>query len=137
MPEVKGFKYAYSVGQINDLLDKIKETGRPDKLTLTYVQNTWLLKNAQYTAVIDILKDMGFLAPDGIPTDMYAQFQNPEHSGQLLAQGVKKLIHLSLKLIQRRRKCRKKSLRVLSRNIQEPIKAWSRKSTVQSSVYAH
>ena len=90
MPEVKGFKYAYSVGQINDLLDKIKETGRPDKLTLTYVQNTWLLKNAQYTAVIDILKDMGFLAPDGIPTDMYAQFQNPEHSGQLLAQGVKK-----------------------------------------------
>ena len=90
MPEVQGFKYAYSVGQINDLLDKIKETGRPDKLTLTYVQNTWLLKNAQYTAVIDILKDMGFLAPDGAPTDMYAQFQNPEHSGQILAQGVKK-----------------------------------------------
>jgi hypothetical protein len=90
MPEVQGFKYVYSVGQINDILNKIKETGRPDKLTLTYAQNTWLLKNAQYTAVIDILKDMGFLASDGTPTDMYAKFQNPEYSGQILAQGIKR-----------------------------------------------
>jgi hypothetical protein len=90
MPEVKGFKYAYSVGQINDVLDKIKETGRPDKLTLTYVQNTWLLKNAQYSAVLKILEDMGFLATDGTPTDVYAEFQNPDHSGRVLAEGVKK-----------------------------------------------
>jgi hypothetical protein len=91
MPEVKGFKYAYSVGQINDILNKIKETGRPDKLTLTYVQNSWLLKNAQYTSVLDILKDMGFLTPDGTPTDMYAEFQNPEHSNRILAEGVRKV----------------------------------------------
>lgn len=91
MPEVKGFKYVYSVGQINDVLDKIKETGRPDKLTLTYVQNTWLLKNAQYSAVLKILEDMGFLTSDGIPTDIYAEFQNPDHSGRVLAEGVKKV----------------------------------------------
>jgi len=91
MPEVRGFKYVYSVGQINDVLDKIKETGRPDKLTLTYVQNTWLLKNAQYSAVLKILEDMGFLASDGTPTDIYAEFQNPDHSGRVLAEGVKKV----------------------------------------------
>lgn len=90
MPEVKGFKYVYSVGQINDVLDKIKETGRPDKLTITYVQNTWLLKDAQYSAMIALLKDMGFLATDGTPTDVYAEFQNPEHSGRVLAEGIKK-----------------------------------------------
>jgi len=90
MPEVKGFKYVYSVRQINDVLEKIKETGRPDKLTITYIQNTWLLKNAQYSSVIDLLKDMGFLAADGTPSDIYAEFQNPEHSGRVLAEGVRK-----------------------------------------------
>lgn len=90
MPETKGFKYAYSVGQINDILSKIRDTGRPDKLTITYVQKTWLLKNAQYSAVLEILKKMGFLAPDGIPMDAYAEFQNPEHSRRVLAKGIKK-----------------------------------------------
>lgn len=90
MPKVKGFTYVYSVGQINDILDKIKDTGRPDKLTLTYVQNTWLLKNAQYSAVLNILENMGFLAADGTPTDVYAEFQNPDHSGRVLAEGIKK-----------------------------------------------
>lgn len=91
MPERKGFKYAYSVGQINDILNKIKDTGRPDKLTITYVQNTWLLKNAQHSAVLEILKKMGFLAADGTPTDAYAEFQNPEHSRRVLAEGIKKV----------------------------------------------
>jgi hypothetical protein len=90
MPEANGFKYVYSVGQINDVLDKIKETGRPDKLTITYIQNTWLLKNAQYTSVIDILKSMEFLSADGTPTDIYAQYQNPDLSRRVLAEGVKK-----------------------------------------------
>jgi hypothetical protein len=90
MPEVKGFKYVYSVGQINDVLEKMKETGRPDKLTLKYVQNTWLLKDAQYSAVIALLKAMEFLAEDGTPTDIYAEFQNPQHSCRVLAEGVKK-----------------------------------------------
>ncbi len=90
MPEVKGFKYVYSVGQINDILDKIKETGRSDKLTITYVQNTWLLKNAQYSAVLDLFKDMGLLAADGTPTEAYAELQNPEHYGRALAAGIKK-----------------------------------------------
>lgn len=90
MPEVKGFKYAYSVGQISDILNKIKNTGRPDKLTITYVQKTWLLKNAQHSAVLEILKKMGFLAADGTPTDAYAEFQNPERSPRVLAEGIKK-----------------------------------------------
>jgi hypothetical protein len=90
MPETKGFKYVYSVGQIDDVLEKIKDTGRPDKLTITYIQNTWLLKNAQYSSVIELLKSMDFLTPDGAPTDSYAKFQNPGLSGKVLAEGVKK-----------------------------------------------
>ena len=89
MPEVNGFKYVYSVGQINSVLEKIKNTGRPNKLTLIYIQKTWLLKNAQFSAVIDLLKGMGFLSQDGIPTESYGKFQNVSHSNEALVNGIK------------------------------------------------
>ena len=54
MPGEKGSRYVYASSQISNILSKIQNTGRPDKLTLTYIQKTWLLKNAQYGAVIDI-----------------------------------------------------------------------------------
>ena len=70
----------YSVGQIDQMLSKIKSTGRPDKLTLNYAQKTWVLKNAQFSAVIDLLKAMKFLSSDGTPTELYAEFQNQKFS---------------------------------------------------------
>lgn len=91
MPEIKGYKYAYSAKQIGEVFSKIKETGRPEKLTITYMQNTWLLKNAQYGALIDILKDMKFLEDSGAPTNLYAKYQNNSHSNEALEEGIKNL----------------------------------------------
>ena len=88
MPESNGYKYAYSVGQIDQVLEKIKDTGRPDKLTTGYMKNTWLLKNAQFSAVLDILKGMQFISSDGSPTDLYAKFQNDSLSKEAIAEGV-------------------------------------------------
>ena len=89
MPENKGFKYAYSVGQIDDIFEKMRNTGRPDKLTIGYVQNTWVLKNAQYSAIIDILKAMQFLTSDGTPTDLYGEFQNKNLAKKAIAKGTR------------------------------------------------
>lgn len=88
MPSVQGIKYVYSLKQIDDILNKIKETGRPDKLTLTYVQNTWLMKNAQYSAVLDLLKDMEFIDSTGSPLKLYTEYQNPSKSKNALANGI-------------------------------------------------
>jgi hypothetical protein len=90
MPGQDGFKYVYSVGHIDEVLAKIRDTGRPDKLTVAYMQKTWLLKNAQYTAVLDLLKDMDFIDSASVPTSLYAEYQNPALSGSALAKGVRK-----------------------------------------------
>ena len=57
----KGFRYVYSTLHIKTLLEKVQETNRPPKLTFPYIRDNWLLKNNQYSAVIDILSDMEFI----------------------------------------------------------------------------
>lgn len=89
MPGKKGFKYVYSADHINHILKKITETGRPDKLTMPYLRDTWLLKNAQYSAVLDILRDMDFIDSSGVPTSLYAEYQNPAKAKKALAKGIK------------------------------------------------
>lgn len=89
MPEASGFKYVYSPKHIEEVLNKVHETGRPDKVTTTYLKDTWLFKNAQYSAVVDVLKDLGFIDASGVPTNLYAEYQNPKNSGTALAKGVK------------------------------------------------
>ena len=86
----EGFKYAYSVGQIDEVLAKIQQTGRPDKLTVAYMRDTWLLKNAQYSAVLDLLKDMEFVDGSGSPAPAYGEYQNPSKAKKALAEGIKK-----------------------------------------------
>ena len=90
MPGVKGFRYVYAPAQMTKLLDKVQKTGRPDKLNFQYVRDTWLLKNEQYRAVIDILEDMEFIDSSGVPTDLYAQYQNPAIAEKALATGIKR-----------------------------------------------
>ena len=90
MPGQLGSKYVYSAKHINDVLAKVRDTGRPDKLTNTYMREVWLLKDAKMSAVLDILKDMDFVDGNGIPTELYAEYQNPSLSQKALAKGIKK-----------------------------------------------
>jgi hypothetical protein len=90
MPGQLGFKYVYSAKHINAVLGKLRDTGRPDKLTNTYMKDIWLLKDAKTSAVLDILKDMEFVDGNGIPTVLYAEYQNPSLSKKALAKGIKK-----------------------------------------------
>lgn len=85
----KGFRYVYSTLHIKTLLEKVQETNRPPKLTFPYIRDNWLLKNNQYSAVIDILRDMEFINSSGIPTELYAKYQNRNLAKAALAAGIK------------------------------------------------
>ncbi len=88
MPGKIGYRYVYSPSHIINILKKIRETNRPPKLTTTHITKNWLLKNDQYSACIDILKDMEFLDTAGIPTNLYAQYQGGKYK-IVLGQGIK------------------------------------------------
>jgi hypothetical protein len=90
MAGTKGFRYVYSPAHITNILKKIQSTGRPEKLNFPYMRDTWLLKNAQYRALLDVLRDMEFIDASGKPTELYARYQNPSIAKQALAEGVRK-----------------------------------------------
>ena len=90
MPGKDGFKYVYSAGHIDDFFRKMQSTGRPDKLTQTFAIKNWILSNnAQYSAVIELLKSMQFLDSSGTPLDLYKEFQNPRLAKRAVAKGIK------------------------------------------------
>ncbi len=89
MPGTQGFKYIYSKKHLSDVLVKIQETGRPEKLTITHAMNTWLLKDAKYSAVIDLLRDMKFIDDKGVPLDLYKEYQNKPLAKKALSKGIK------------------------------------------------
>lgn len=90
MPGEQGFRYVYSPGHINNVLDKIRDTGRPERLNVAYMKDTWLLKNRQYNAALPLLKDMGFIDDSGNPTALYAEYQNPTEGPRALSKGIRK-----------------------------------------------
>ncbi|MGA2761855.1 MAG: DUF5343 domain-containing protein [Spirochaetia bacterium] len=88
MPVKSGFTYVYIAAQIPKLLAKVQATGKPDKLTITHVQKSWLLKDAKYSAVLELLREMGFLDPSGVPTGLYSEYQNPNKAAAALTKGI-------------------------------------------------
>lgn len=93
MPQVGDYIYTYATGQIDKVLDKIVSTGRPEKLTFAYMRDTWLLKNAQYASVLDLLKKIDFIDNSGIPTDNYGKYQNSTIRNDTLVNGIKSAYH--------------------------------------------
>jgi hypothetical protein len=89
MPGTKGFRYVYSPSHITNVLNKVTSTGRPDKITFSYIRDTWLFKNKQYMEFVTLLKDMEFLNSAGVPTELYAEYQNPSIAKQTLAKGIR------------------------------------------------
>lgn len=90
MPGDKGFRYVYAGNQITKLMDKVHGAGRPDVLNFPYIRDTWLLKNAQYNAVLDLLEDMEFIDSSGAPLPLYAKYQNKSLAKGALTEGIKK-----------------------------------------------
>jgi hypothetical protein len=89
MPNKNGFVYVYVAKHITNILEKIQSTGKPDKLTITHVKKSWLFKDAKYSAVLELLREMNFLDQSGIPTALYSEYQNPAKSKDAIARGVK------------------------------------------------
>lgn len=89
MPSKNDFVWVYVAKHITNLLDKIQTTGKPDKLTITHVQKNWLLKDAKYSAVLELLRKMGFIDQSGMTTALYSEYQNPAKAREALARGIR------------------------------------------------
>ena len=81
--------YMLSTGLIPKILEKIENARRPERFTLDFLGTKIGYKSGSARAIIPLLKRMGFLGSDGIPTPLYDSFRNTETQGGAVAQGMK------------------------------------------------
>lgn len=81
--------YMLSTGLIPTILEKIQNARRPDRFTLDFLGTKLGHSGGSARAIIPMLKRMGFLGSDGVPTNLYDQFRNTETQGSAVAKGMK------------------------------------------------
>lgn len=87
MKMIDNLPYSTSVGTLEKLLDKVRIAPAPDRFTQDFVGTKLGMKGGSAKACIPFLKKMGFLGSDGVPTDLYREFRNPDISGKAVAKA--------------------------------------------------
>lgn len=81
--------YMATIKNLGDILDRVKSAGTPPKFTHSFLTDTLGFKGSGDRGAIKILKQLGMLNADGVPTSRYNEFRQAGSSGRVLAQGLR------------------------------------------------
>jgi hypothetical protein len=81
--------YMLGVKNLEAMLDKIKTAGTPPKFTVDFLKTSLGFTSSGDRGVIKVLKTLGFLTPDGVPTARYNEFRQGPTSARALAAGLR------------------------------------------------
>jgi hypothetical protein len=82
------FPYILVPNSIKQFLDKIQSTGIPNKLTYDYL-GTIGFKSSNHRSLIQIMKSLGFITSDGVPTERWKRYRDKNAAKQVLSEGIK------------------------------------------------
>jgi hypothetical protein len=81
------FMNAY--GLVPKILDRIIEAQQPERFTQDFLSTKLGFGSGSARAFIPLLKRIGFLSTDGVPTALYAKFRNEDSRGAAMAQALR------------------------------------------------
>jgi hypothetical protein len=81
--------YVNAYGNITKTLTKIQTAAVPARFTQDFLATKLALKGGSARPVIPFLKRLGLLGSDGVPTDLYKRFRNPQQRGAAAASALK------------------------------------------------
>jgi hypothetical protein len=79
--------YLTSTKNLEGILNAMKAGKAPPKFTQRFLEELGFKSNPD-RLVINLLKALGFLTPDGSPTQRYFEFLNQTQSGRVLAEAI-------------------------------------------------
>ena len=82
--------YVTAYGNITKTLHKIQSAATPARFTQDFLATKLGLKGGSPKPVIPFLKRTGFLGSDGVPSETYKRFRNPNERGKAAAEALKK-----------------------------------------------
>lgn len=81
-------KYTVAASRIPDLFDKIRDGQAPEQLSQQLLKD-WGFSSSNDRAFIPVLKDLGFLSPDGKPTTRYHDYRDHSRSKIVMAEALR------------------------------------------------
>ena len=81
-------KYTVAVGRIPDLFAKLRDGQAPKQFNRQLLKD-WGFTSSNDYAFIPLLKELGFLSPDGKPTSRYHDYRDHSRSKAVMAEGLR------------------------------------------------
>ena len=82
------YAYLANAAKIRTFLAKIQEAGTPNKLSYQELKKLGFTSSND-RRLIGVMKAIGFVDSNGIPTDRWQEYRNRRRAGAVLAQGIK------------------------------------------------
>lgn len=80
--------YVQIYGQLPDIFKRISEGQAPDKFTSQYLKDLGF-QSTNHRAIIPLLKALGFLSAEGVPTARYHAYRDHSQSRKIMGQAVR------------------------------------------------
>ena len=80
--------YTIAIGRIPDLFSRIRDGQAPDQVT-TQLLKDWGFTSSNDRALLQVLKALGFLSPDGKPTNLYHDYRDHSRSRAVMGQALR------------------------------------------------
>lgn len=81
-------KYSVAAGRLPDLFAKIRDGQAPEQFTRQLLKD-WGFSSSHDRAAIPLLKELGFLSPDGKPTSRYHDYRDHSRSRAVMADALR------------------------------------------------
>jgi hypothetical protein len=82
------FTYMTNAKNLKAILERIRGAGTPPKFTHDFLKTLGFASSSD-RPVIAVLKQLGFLSTDGVPTGRYNTYRDAARSGQAVAEGLR------------------------------------------------
>lgn len=82
------YPYSTSTGSITKILEKIQNVGQPSKVDKKWFASIGFSKQSEQRMIF-ILKFIGFITDDGIPTELWKQFRSRINGKKVLGKALK------------------------------------------------
>lgn len=80
--------YVQVYGQLDDFFQKISEGQAPSQFTHQHLKDLGFT-SATHRAYVKLLKALGFLSADGVPTSRYHEYRNTAQSRRIMAEALR------------------------------------------------
>lgn len=78
-----------ATGLVTKILDRAIQAAQPERFTQDFLATKLGFGSGSAKPFIPLLKRIGFLGTDGIPTKLYSQFRNPDTRAAAMAEALK------------------------------------------------